>query len=96
MYLAALGQVTFIVRGEHNDFSEYEFQLATEHDRVDLHSIERNLDLHEPPLRIKTVSGKPAVARPEDGSLAVDFQNGDKLELIAEINPGDSTQEFLS
>lgn len=32
----------------------------------------------------------PAAARYDDGSLAVTFKDGDRLELVADIAPGDA------
>ncbi len=90
MCLADLGHVVFVVKGEQGEFPEYDLKLPTFDERVLLASVEEQLDLHRPPLRLRTVNNMPATARPGDDSLACDFKNGDRLELVADIAPGDS------
>ncbi len=90
MYLAGLGHVVFTVKGEQDEFPEYDLKLPTFNDQILLESIEKQLDLHRPPLRLRTVNSMPATARPGDKTLAVTFKDGDRLELVAEIAPGDA------
>lgn len=90
-HLADLGNVVFGVRAEQGEFSDYEFELPTTNNEVLFKDVERQLDLHKPPLRLKTVNNVPAAARPGNQTSAVNFKDGDRLELVAEIAPGDPT-----
>jgi len=83
------GNVIFGVTSEQGEFSQYDLVLPTVNNRVLLESLEKQLDLHKPPLRVKTVNNVPATARPDDKTLAVEFSNGERLELVAELAPGD-------
>lgn len=78
------------MNSEHGEFSQYNLVLPTVNNQVLLESVEKHLDLHKPPLRVKTVNNVPATARPEDKTLAVQFRNGQRLELVAELVPGDA------
>ncbi len=89
MSLAGLGHVAFIVKGEQGEFPEYDLKLPTFNDRVLLASVKEQLDLHKPPLRLRTVNNMPATARPGDNTLAITFKDGDRLELVADIPPAD-------
>ena len=82
------------MRAEQGEFSDYEFELPTSNNQVLLEDVEKQLDLHKSPLRLKTVNNKPAAARPSNATLAVDFKDGDRLELGAEIAPGDLTSGY--
>ncbi len=84
------------VRSEQGEFEHYDLELPTVNNRVLLETVEKQLELHRPPLRPRTVNNVPATARPDDKTLAVTFGNGDRLELVAEISPGDTTQPSLS
>lgn len=90
-HLADLGKVVFAVTAEHGEFSNFEFELSTTNNEVLLEDIEKRLGWHNPPLRLKTVNNMPATARPSNKTLAANFKNGDRLELVADIAPGDST-----
>jgi len=76
------------VKGEQGEFPEYDLTLPTFNDQVLSESVKEQLDLHRPPLRLRTVSDMPATARPDNGTLAVNFKDGDRLEVVAEIAPG--------
>lgn len=80
----------FTVKAEQDEFPTYEFEFPTSNNRVLLESLKEQLDLHKPPLRLRTVSNMPAAARDDDGSLAVTFKDGDRLQLVADIAPGDA------
>ncbi len=54
-----------------------------------MESLEKQLDSHKPPLKIKTVNNMPAIARPEDKTLMVKFSNGERLQLVAELALGE-------
>jgi len=54
-----------------------------------LESLEKQLDLHKPPLMIKTVNNVPAIAWPEDKTLMVKFSSGERLQLVAELALGE-------
>ncbi len=73
---------------ELGEFSQYDLVMPTAHNRLLLESLEKQLDLHKPPLKVKTVNNVPATARPEDKTLTVEFSNGERLELVAELAPG--------
>ena len=90
-HLADLGRVVFGVRAERGEFPDHEFVLPTTNNEVLLKDVERELALHKPPLRLRTVNHVPAAARPGNETLAVNFKDGDRLELVAEIAPGDPT-----
>lgn len=90
-HLADVGHVGFRVTAENGDFPDWEFELVTSNHQVLLESVERQLDLHRPPLRLETVNNVPPSARPSNKILAANFRDGDWLELVAEIAPGDST-----
>lgn len=90
-HLADLGRVVFGVTAEHGEFSDYEFELPTSNNQVLLEDVVKQLDLHKPPLRLKTVNNVPAAARPGNKTLAANFKDGDRLQLVAGIAPGDST-----
>ena len=90
-HLADLGQVVFGVTAKHGEFIAYEFELPTSNTQVLLEDVEKQLDLHTPPLRLRTVNNVPAAARPGNKTLAANFKDGDRLELVAEIAPGDDS-----
>lgn len=89
-HLADLGTVFFDVRAEQGEFPEYDFRLTTTNNEVLLKDIQRELGRHDPPLTLRTVNDVPAAARPDNETLAIDFKDGDRLQLVAEIAPGDS------
>ena len=92
-HLADLGKVVFGVTAEHSEFPNFEFELATINNEVLLEDIEKRLSWHDPPLRLKTVNNVPASARPGNKALVANFKDGDRLELVADIAPGDATWE---
>lgn len=96
-HLAGPGRVGFGVTAEQDEFSDYEFELPTSNNQVLLEDIHKQLDLHKPPLRLRTVNNMPAAARPGNRTLAANFKDGDRLKLVVDIAPGDSTwkQWFL-
>ena len=62
--------------------------MLTKNNRLLLESIEKQLDLRQPPLIVKTVNNMLAMARPEDKTLMVEFSNGERLQTVAELAPG--------
>jgi hypothetical protein len=90
-HLAGPGRVGFGVTAEQDEFSDYEFELPTSNNQVLLEDIHKQLDLHKPPLRLRTVNNMPAAARPGNRTLAANFKDGDRLKLVVDIAPGDST-----
>ncbi|KAL3131903.1 hypothetical protein ABBQ38_007606 [Trebouxia sp. C0009 RCD-2024] len=88
-----LGHVVFKVTGEQGEFTDYAFELPTFNDQVLLKDVEKQLDLHRPPLRLRTVNNVPAAARPSNKTLAVDLKDGDRLQLVAEIAPGECQRD---
>ena len=90
-HLADLGTVFFGVTAEHGEFPSFEFELSTTNNEVLVDDIKERLGWHTPPLRLKTVNNVPASARPGNKTLAANFKDGDRVELVADIAPGDST-----
>ena len=88
-HLAVLGKVVFRVTAEQGEFPDFEFELTTSNNEVLLEDVEKRLGWHNPPLRLKTVNNVPATARPSNKTLAANFKDGDMLELMADIAPGD-------
>ncbi len=62
--------------------------MPSENNRV-LESLEKQLDSHKPPLKIKTVNSMIAIARPEDKTLMGKFSYGERLQLVAELALGE-------
>ena len=89
-HLAVLGKVVFGVTAEQGEFQNFDFELPTSNNEVLLEDVEKRLGWHNPPLRLKTVNNMPAAARPSNKTLVVNFKDGDRLELVADIAPGDS------
>ena len=75
--------------------SDYEFELPVPNNQVLLEDVEKQLALHKRPLRLRAVNNVPPAARPGSKTLAANFQDGDRLELVAEIAPGDSNMKAL-
>ncbi len=71
-----------------DEFQPYELKLPTVNNRVLLESVEKHLELHHPPLMLLTVHNLPATARPADRTLAVEFSQGQRLDTVAQILPG--------
>ncbi|KAL0049721.1 hypothetical protein WJX82_008539 [Trebouxia sp. C0006] len=84
----ALGNVTFVVTSESGAFPQFDLTMPTKNNRLLLESIEKQLDLRQPPLIVKTVNNMLAMARPEDKTLMVEFSNGERLQTVAELAPG--------
>ena len=63
-------------------------RLPIYNNKILLETIEKRLDLHKPPLRVNSVNNVPAIAHPADKTLAVELQDGQQLDLVAEIAPG--------
>jgi hypothetical protein len=84
----AAGNVTFVVTSESGAFPQFDLTMPTKNNRLLLESIEKQLDLRQPPLIVKTVNNVPATARPEDKTLMVEFSNGERLQTVAELAPG--------
>lgn len=89
-HLAVLGKVVFGVTAEQGEFPNFDFELPTSNNEVLLEDIEKRLGWHNPPLRLKTVNNVLATARPSNKTLVANFKDGDRLELVADIAPGDS------
>ena len=89
-HLAVLGKVVFGVTVEQGEFPNFVFELPTSNNEVLLEDVEKRLRWHNPPLRLKTVNNVPATARPSNKTLVANFKDGDRLELVADIAPGDS------
>ena len=77
-----------MVKSEKGEFEEHEMRLPIYNNRILLETLEKRLGLHKPPLRMDSVNNVPAVARPADKTLAVDLQDGQRVDLVAEIAPG--------
>ena len=77
-----------MVKSEQGDFEEYEMCLPIYSNCILLETIEKRLGLHKPPLRMNSVNNVPAVAQPADKTLAFDLQDGQRIDLAAEIAPG--------
>ena len=88
-HLAVMGKVVFGMTVEQGEFPDFEFELSTTNNEVLLEDVEKRLGWHDPPLRLKTVNNMPATARPSNKTLAANFKDGDRLELVADIAPGD-------
>jgi len=77
-----------VIQSMTDEFQPYELKLPTVNNRVLLESLEKHLELHHPPLRLLTVNSLPATARPADKTLAVEFTQGQRLDTVAQILPG--------
>ena len=73
---------------ESGAFPQFDLTMLTKNNRLLLESIEKQLDLRQPPLIVKTVNNMLAMARPEDKTLMVEFSNGERLQTVAELAPG--------
>ncbi|DBA77038.1 TPA: hypothetical protein ACH3X1_009626 [Trebouxia sp. C0004] len=85
---SVLGKVVFGVTAKQGEFPDFEFELSTTDNEVLLEDVEKRLGWHNPPLRLKTVNNVLATARPSNKTLAANFKDGDRLELVADIAPG--------
>ena len=77
-----------MVKSEKGEFEQYEMCLPTHNNCIVLETLEKRLGLHKPPLRMDSVNNVPAVARPADKTLAIDLQDGQRIDWVAEIAPG--------
>jgi len=82
------GNVTFVVTSESGAFPQFDLTMPTKNNRLLLESLEKQLDLRKPPPMVKSVNNVPATARPEDKTLMVEFSNGERLQMVAELAPG--------
>lgn len=76
------------MKSERGEFEQHEMRLPIYNNQILLETIEKRLDLHKPPLRVNSVNNVPAVAHPADKTLAIELQDGQRLDLVAEIAPG--------
>lgn len=83
-----LGKVVFGVTAEHGDFKILSLSFPHATIKSFWRPLRNGLGWHKPPLRLKTVNNVTAIARPGNMILAVDFQDGDRLEAVADIAPG--------
>ncbi len=73
---------------ESGAFPQFDLTMPTKNNRLLLESLEKQLDLRKPPPMVKSVNNVPATARPEDKTLMVEFSNGERLQMVAELAPG--------
>lgn len=85
--------MVFVVKSQ---YDEYELPLKTWNDRVLLETVEKHLEMHKPPLRPKSVNNMPITLRHDDRTLAVDIHDGQRLELEAEILPGNTIHTLVA
>lgn len=71
-----------------NEFQPYELTLPTVNNRVLIESVEKHLELYHPPLMLLTVNSLPATVRPADRTLAMKFCQGQRLDTVAQVLPG--------
>lgn len=88
-HLAALGDVFFDVIAQEAEFPDYSFGLITTNNEVRLVDVTNALASHTPPLRLISVNNVLPSARPGNATLAANFRDGDRLQLVAAIAPGD-------
>lgn len=87
---AAAGTVVFVVKSE---CDEYELPLKITDEGILLENVEKNLEMHKPPLRPRSINSMPISLR-RDKTLAIDLYDGQRLEMEAEILPG--LQPFIA
>ena len=84
----------FVVQSLKDEFPTYDLKLPTVNDRVLLESVEKYLELHHPPLKLVPVNNAPATARPADKTLVVEFTQGQRLDTLAEVAPGNELKHM--
>ncbi|KAL3138154.1 hypothetical protein ABBQ38_005382 [Trebouxia sp. C0009 RCD-2024] len=81
----AEGHVIFVIKSQ---YDEFELPLKTWKNRILLESLQKQLEMHKPPLRPKSINNVPISVRHNDRTLQVKLHNGQRLEVEAEPLPG--------
>lgn len=79
------GHVIFVIKSQ---YDEFELPLKTWKNRILLESLQKQLEMHKPPLRPKSINNVPISVRHNDRTLQVKLHNGQRLEVEAEPLPG--------